>query len=407
MIVACALLPRFELLAALGGRERLGDPIALAPTPGAPQLIGEVSAAAEAYGVRPGIGLSEALARCPSLELVTPDPDRAEERWEVAVRRLEEIGAEVEAERPGEAFFSVGALVGLYGGPAPALARAGRALGTAARLGAGPTRLCAQAAARRARARRAAPIVAGRDAERFVAELPITALRDRLPDRWQAASLPETLERLGIGSIGEFAALPAAAIADRFGEPGLRALRIARGEEPPLRPRRGREEIVASLELGDALAGPGLERAIALLVDRLLADPARGGRSLRRLRIEVRLAGAGGWRSEIAMRSASADPERLRSAAVAKLAALPGPAERIALRALELGEPPSDQASLGAADAAQRRRGLLGEAVRQVRAAAGRDSVLQILDVDPDSRIPERRAVLTPFPERSELDGDG
>lgn len=406
MIVGCALIPRFELLAALGGRERLGDPIALAPAPGAPQSIGEVSAAAEAYGVRPGIGLSEALARCPALELVTPDPDRAEERWEIAVRRLEGIGAEVEAQRPGEAFFSVSALAGLYGGPAPVLAGAGRVLGPAARLGAGPTRLCAHAAARRARARRAAPIVSERDAERFVAGLPIEALRDRLPDRWQAASLPETLERLGVGSIGEFASLPAAAIADRFGQPGLRALRIARGEESPLRPRHGREDIVASLELGDALAGPGLERATRLLVDRLLADPARGGRSLRRLRIEVRLAGAGGWRAEIAMRSASADPQRLRSAAVAKLASLPGPAERIALRALELGEPPDDQGSLARGDEAQRRRGLLGEAVRQVRAVAGRDSVLQILDVDPDSRIPERRAILTPFPERSELDGD-
>ena len=35
--------------------------------------------------------------------------------------------------------------------------------------------------------------------------------------------------------------------------------------------------------------------------------------------------------------------------------------------------------------------------IRQVRAAAGPDAALRVLAVDPDSRFPERRAVLTPF----------
>jgi hypothetical protein len=32
-----------------------------------------------------------------------------------------------------------------------------------------------------------------------------------------------------------------------------------------------------------------------------------------------------------------------------------------------------------------------------VRAAAGRDSVLRVLEVDPGSRVPERWAVLAPY----------
>ena len=39
----------------------------------------------------------------------------------------------------------------------------------------------------------------------------------------------------------------------------------------------------------------------------------------------------------------------------------------------------------------------LREAIRQVRAAAGPNAALRVLEVDPDSRFPERRAVLTPF----------
>jgi protein ImuB len=39
----------------------------------------------------------------------------------------------------------------------------------------------------------------------------------------------------------------------------------------------------------------------------------------------------------------------------------------------------------------------LGEAVRQVRQAAGSDAAMRVLEVDPGSRLPERRAVLSPF----------
>jgi protein ImuB len=47
------------------------------------------------------------------------------------------------------------------------------------------------------------------------------------------------------------------------------------------------------------------------------------------------------------------------------------------------------------------RRARLGEAVRQARQAAGADAALRVLDLDPDSRIPERRAVLAPYPDVS------
>ena len=54
------------------------------------------------------------------------------------------------------------------------------------------------------------------------------------------------------------------------------------------------------------------------------------------------------------------------------------------------------QRSLGD-DPGERRRERLAEAVRQVRAAAGRDSMLRVLDVDPGSRVPERWAALAPY----------
>ena len=119
MPVACALAPDSGCWTALGdGRsEMLRRPAALAPEPGAAQLIGEVSGPAERLGVRAGMRLGEALSRCPELALIPPDPERAERAWEGTLRRFESgVGAEVESERPGEAFFEAGGLRRLWGG---------------------------------------------------------------------------------------------------------------------------------------------------------------------------------------------------------------------------------------------------------------------------------------------------
>ena len=64
-----------------------------------------MSLAAEAFGVHPGMRLGEALARCPRLTLVPPDPAGVADAWERLLVRLESIGAAVEPERPGLVCF--------------------------------------------------------------------------------------------------------------------------------------------------------------------------------------------------------------------------------------------------------------------------------------------------------------
>src|ERR687889_1153233 len=162
--IVCVMLPRFALAVAAGGREALlQGPAALAPEPGRELEVGEVSQAAEAFGIHPGMRMGEALARCPRLALVPPDPVGVADDWERVVARLEATGAAVEADRPGLACFDARGLRRLHGGTLDGVVTAVRAdLRRPARIGAGPSRFCALAAATRARTRRAA-IVSGAD----------------------------------------------------------------------------------------------------------------------------------------------------------------------------------------------------------------------------------------------------
>jgi protein ImuB len=422
--VVCVLLPRFELAVAVGSRAALlQEPAALAPEPGREQLVGEVSAPAEAFGIHPGMRLGEALARCPRLMLVPPDPVGVADAWERVLLRLEATGALVEPGRPGLACFDATGLRRLHGGSLEAVlaatreglrrpgatsagstapARAGFAPASAspgatsapartgsARLGAGPSRFCAiVAASARARARRPGFVAGAAD----LAAEPVALLRHRP----ELAALPVELERLGILTLGALAELPRDAMADRFGRPGLLAHDLACGRDTPLRPRRPGEVLEEVLELEESSSGAQLERALALLVDRLLARRERDGRTLRAVVLGAVLVEGGTWRERVVFREPLADAARMRLVLGQRLALLPAPAESLRLSVDRFGPPHPAGAALFD-DGSARRQARLREAIRQARAAAGPEAALRILAVDPDSRVPERRAVLTPF----------
>lgn len=393
-MIACALLPRFQLSVAAGDRaELLRTPAALAPEPGGAQKVGEVSLAAEAFGVHPGMRLGEALARCPRLSLVPPDPAGVADLWERLLVRLESIGAAVEPERPGLVCFDVQGLLRLHGGLDSVLARSRLALRVPTRLGVAPSRFAAVAAATRARVRRPVIVQGGRaQARDFVAPLPVALLRARPA----LADLPEALERLGIGTLGELAALAPAVLADRFGTAGLSAHELASGGDGALRPRPAAEYLRESLELPEAASGIQLERGLGLLIDRLLARRERRGRTLRAVVLSAVLVESGTWRERVVFREALADPVRMRLALAQRLALMPAPAEVLRLAVERFGPPASDQRGL-LDDPSAARAVRLREAIRQARTAAGPDAALRVLEVDPYSRVPERRAVLAPF----------
>jgi protein ImuB len=390
-VIACISIPGLELKAALRRTPTLAlRPAALAPEPQGEPLIGPVTVAAEALGVRPGMRLGEALATCPALALIEPDAAGAEQGWEEIVRALEDAGFAVDPASAGVAYFETGGVERLYGGLEPALKRALAAVGTEwdARVGAAGRRFAALAAASVARPGQVV-VVADEELPQFLAPLPLTLLpleRNRY----------EELEALGVRKLGQLAGLPGGAVAERLGPDGRRAWSLARGGTAArVRGRRPPAAVYASLEFPEAIGNElTLRRALAGLVDKALARPERRDRFVRKLALAARLETGGSWRRTLTLREPSADSERIRVALAPRLAELPGPVVELRIELVELTEPSGHQLELLAAGAEDRTR--LREGLRQVRASTGSGSVCTVVEVAPWSRVPESRALLVP-----------
>ena len=150
------------------------------------------------------------------------------------------------------------------------------------------------------------------------------------------------------------------------------------------------------LEFPEPLANElTLARALAALLDRLLARPERGGAAPRQLALSARLVGGGSWRREANLREPTADPERLRAALVPKLADVPAPVVALRLELGELTDSVGTQEELVRPAAAACESGC-GKGCGRSEPRPGLDAVCTVVEVAPWSRIPESRAILVP-----------
>ena len=180
------------------------------------------SAEARAERVVAGIRRREAEARCPGIAVVEADPAAEVRAFEAVVRAVETFTPRVEIDRPGLLAIPTRGPSRYFGGDAALIEVVREAvLATGVpevRLGIADGGFAARLAARREE------VVPGGGTPAFLAPWSVSLLGD--PD------LAGVLVRLGIHTLGDLAALPAASVLARFGTPGIVAHRLAHGEEP-------------------------------------------------------------------------------------------------------------------------------------------------------------------------------
>ncbi|RRO12854.1 DNA polymerase Y family protein [Saccharopolyspora rhizosphaerae] len=230
------------------------------------------SATARESGVRRGMRRREAQGRCPELVVCEHDPARDVRLFESVVVAVEELVPGVEVVRPGLVAVPARGPARYFRGEVTAAEKLVDEIdaqtGVECRIGVADGLFAAILAARHTRH------VEPGGSRDFLAPLPIEEveqLADRLGQK-QAAEQPELvdlLRRLGIRTLGEFAALDSSDVATRFGQAALLAHRAAGGrEERPVKRRRPPPELVVTEELD-----PPVDRVDrAAFVAKVLAD---------------------------------------------------------------------------------------------------------------------------------------
>lgn len=194
-------------------------------------LVFACSAAARAEGVKRGIRVREAQARCTGLVVLPHRPDVDNRVFEPVITEIERMTPGVQLLRPGSLAIRGRGPARYYGGEKPAaLALIGvlDELGiTGARVGIADGPFTAEQAARATGpARAAVRVIAEGASAPFLAPLPLAV--------FDQPALAVLLQRLGIRDLGAFAQLDPTDVRDRFGEPGARAHALARGLDAQL-----------------------------------------------------------------------------------------------------------------------------------------------------------------------------
>jgi len=397
LLAACVWIPLFPLRC----EEARHDGLAAYPTallaPDTTRKLWQVSSLARHAGVKPGMTVSQAIGLCSSLRLIEPDPVHYDDRFAALLSALNEVSPVVEAAELGLAYVGCDGLEGIYGGPEKVV-EAIRHTSHAARVGVGLGKFTAWVAASRAKPSEAIVVRVGEE-QKFLAPQPIAVLP-------QGSDTHRRLRQLGIRTLGALSTLPEAAVTAQFGDVGRRLWQLAAGRiAEPVEGRVTPEPIVAALTFFTPVGERELlVHSVEQLITRALKHPRRIGWRVHavRLRADLESPTNRSWLANILLKDPTADADRIAAPLRTRLEQSPptGAVERLVLEFTAFA-PGTTELQLFARDAqAAARAGqqrALQSAAREIRMRVKRSSLYHIVEVQPWSRLPERRYALIDY----------
>lgn len=390
-MLACVLITHLPMKAErLRSPELRGRPVIVTQQRGSKQVV--LDSSAEAIGVIAGMSLQEALSRCKGAALLQADAPYYQSVFDRLVDLLLQRSPVVEKAELGRAYVGLDGLTAMYGSEARLI----DALLKAAphemnlRIGVAQGKFPAYVAAVASdvgQATRVPDDVAG-----FMRKLPV----DLLPIAWDKK---DRMHRFGLHTLGQLAHLPVGALQSQFGREGKTAWELANGvDRSPLLPHKQPEVVSEFLVFpSPATTLYAIVPAIEILLGRAFASPALRGKYVRKAWFEARVMRKPPWTKTFAFKEAVSGKPRALSALKSMLetVALPGALEDIKMTLSGITGESGIQAGLFSDI---RKQDQLRETVRQLEARLGaRPPIYQVRDVEPWSRIPERRQALIQF----------
>ncbi|MDH3504292.1 MAG: hypothetical protein OEM58_07165 [Nitrospirota bacterium] len=272
-------IPRFEVaLARLDNPTLRTKPVAVASTHAARAIIREVSSEAEDAGVIPGLSADRARRRCPSLQLVPPNPFRVVRAHHALLPSIRPVAPIWEPYKPGHFFLDLTGTTRLFGAACDTTMRLERdishRLGLQSVAGVGTNKLVAQMASSVLTPPQLCDVRAGSEQD-FLLPLPVSALPGLLGP--QGATLRTTLLDLNLQTIADMVGIELEALEPVFGRWGHRLYHWARGiDSSPVFPPGTSPSLTRShLFEPDAINMAQLLGGLSTLIDALCRDLRR------------------------------------------------------------------------------------------------------------------------------------
>jgi len=388
--IACVLVPHWAYaVEAVRDPALRGRPVLIVKRDGTRPVVLDSSPAAD---VSPGMPLQTAYARGKNAVLVEARPSAYEDAWSAVLDALEQRSPVIEDAGQGCAYVDLTGLDGLHGGSA----RVARAVLDAvprqygASLGVGLGKFPAYVAAQSAGAGEARQVP--NDTRGWLTFVSV----DLLSVPWEVR---DRLHQFGLHRLGDIAVRPLGPFQAQFGPDGALAWRLARGEDSrPVVPRTHETTITERAAFDEPTTALGTVLLVAdVLLDRVYRHAELRGRAARAIDLNGDVLGAGLWRRRRTVGGPYGTRDTARAAVKSALdnLTLPGPLTGLAITLTGLVAAPGKQLSMFSDVRANEQ---LHEAVEQLSAHFGYPApIYRIRELEPWSRIPERRYAMVPF----------
>ena len=391
MRVACILIPHYAVQVEVRRSPDLqGKPVVLVHSKGSKRIIFDASP--RATGVFPGMALSTALGHCQEAVLLDADLPLYQNTSNKLLDALSNVSPVIEDGGDGLVYADVHGLSEMYGGEARMVTALLQAVpsGFAPQVGIGDGKFSAYVATTRARYHGAAQVP--EDARAYLADEPVSVL----PVSFKTIT---RLHSFGLDHLGQIADVGLGPMQAQFGREGRFMWELSMGvDERPLAPRRNQEAVMEYLEFPSPSATlPSLLLAVEVLLGRIFSLAQMRGRYVRSVTLEGDCEESSSWQKSVSFREAIGSKERVFKVLSGSLDSVVLPHPLIGLR-LTLGGITGESGEQGSLFTDVRQRDQLKVAMAQMEERLGtRPPVYVVREVEPWSRIPERRHALIPF----------
>jgi len=347
-----------------------------------------LAASPDLTDVMPGMPLTEATSRHRGVLIIEADTPLYALVFDEIIENLEQLVPDIEAAAPGLAYVGIWGLESLYGDDAHVVRLlAGAVDGFDLRIGVGDNKWLAYAASLLSRVNSGRKVTG--EPGRFLDQFPV----DSLPVPY---SLVKRLHAFGLTTMGHIADIPRGPMEAQFGQAGGTAWDLANGiDNRPLMPKRSVLGVSEHLDFPDPTVSMAtIVPAIESLLGRAYGRSQLSRRCARQANLQSQVFQHAPWTMRVSFKDPAGNKNQALFAIKSKLdmAEIPGPLEdmRITLSGItgEAGRQESMWKEV-------KRDTDLQETISQLRSRLRvAPPIYQVRELEPWSRIPERRYAL-------------